>query len=212
MSNEYHSNYFEQGGSHRAGLKERLDILVKKVKNQRILDIGCSGGYFDFGLMDRRKDIHTILAIDKEPDLIQGCEELRDKHLPNDPTQNKFIHFRTMDLEDYIAFPSNASENGDEPNTCLYMSVHHHVMQQWGHDIATFILRILSYRFDQMIFDMGQKDENCKGYEWWDMLPETDDSLEWTRNYILEYTRFETVEVIGSTNVHGVKRWLFNLE
>ncbi len=208
----YHKNYFEEGASHRGGLEERLDLLVKHVKNPYVLDVGCSGGYFDFGLMDKRDDIKTIYAMDKEPDLIDGCALTQRENMPNDVEANKFIFFVAQSLSDYIAFPSARVENG-EANTCLYMSTHHHVIQKWGHEVAMFILQMLSLRFDQIIFDMGQKDEQgCDTYPWWNELPETENSKEWVRNYLLEYTGFDTVDCIGSTKVHGVDRWLFNLE
>ena len=202
----YHSNYFKDDGSFREDCSERLVAIMGVIEENYILDVGCSGGYYDFGLYDLIPELKYILAIDTEPDLIGGCQDIQANNGVDDR-----VEFRVENLEDYIIYPSAKVENG-EPNACLYMSVHHHVIQRYGFDVATFMLRVLCQRFDRVIFDMGQKNEQVPTCKWWHKLPKNDDQRQWLEDYLLEYTGCDTVEVIGTSKVHGVDRYLFNLE
>ena len=202
---EYHKNYYEEGASHRGGLDERLDAILDVLDEKYILDVGCSGGYYDFGLYEAT-DPKYILAIDTESDLIARCQDIQANNFVDDR-----VEFRVENLEDYIMFPSAKVENG-EPNACLYMSVHHHMIQRYGMDLATFMLRVLCHRFDRVIFDMGQKSEDCPSCKWWHELPDNVNQQRWLEDYLLENTGCDIVEVIGKSTVHGTDRYLFNLE
>lgn len=190
----YHSNYFEGGASHRKDLKARLELLKRNMKaTGRLLDVGTSGGYYSFGLSDT---FDEIIAIDNVPSLIDECKEIQDKH-------GTSIDFRTADVTDIL-------EEG--PWDCiLYLSVHHHVITKYDMEEASRILMEVSKKSPLMFFDMGQKNENCPGTPWWPKLPPAPDQEQWLREYIAKYTRYDNIELIGWTPIHGINRLLWKL-
>lgn len=202
----YHSNYYEKGDSHRSDLDTRLKAILSVLQEKYVLDIGCSGGYFDFGIYENVEDLKYLLAIDKEKDLIFECDRIAQ----NNNVEHK-VEFKVQDIADYIANPCGLVENG-EPNCCLYMSTHHHVINAYGMEVATFMLKLLCQRFKRVIFDMGQKNEEVLNCSWWQRLPKTLDQEQWLMDYLWTNTECSRIKVIGTSVVHGVERYLFNLE
>ncbi len=191
----YHPNYFQQGGAVRNGCQQRLDIIRPYVQSGSLLDIGCSEGFYSFGLSDCCK---PILAIDKEQSLVQVCKGIKKSH-------NVDIDFQCMGVDELLQLAKVW-------DICLYMSVHHHIIAQFGMEVANDILRQLSQRCDCMFFDVGQKNEhNCTGHKWWQLLPSNTDQEAWLLEYLVANTVYAYFQLIGSSRIHNVGRLLWKL-
>lgn len=191
----YHPNYFQQGAAVRSGCQHRLDIIRSHVQSGSLLDIGCSEGFYSFGLSDRCK---PILAIDKEQSLIQTCKTISKSHNVN-------IDFQCMGVDKLLQLVGTW-------DICLYMSVHHHIIAQLGMQTANDILKQLSKKCNCMFFDVGQKNEhNCTGHRWWQLLPPNTNQEAWLLDYLANYTIYTHCQIIGSSTVHNVKRLLWKL-
>lgn len=194
----YHPDYFnkEEKKSLRVGCKERLNNIRQHVRPGALFDIGCSNGYYSFGLSDI---CDRILAVDREQTLINQCNDKKKEY------DVKGIKFKTMNI-------TYNSIEGMWTNV-LYLSIHHHVIAQLGYEAAAKLLMYISMYGKVMFFDMGQKNEKgCEGYNWWKMLPETKDIRGWLYKYLRANTIFSNVQEIGSSFVHGVRRILWKLE
>lgn len=201
----YHPNYYEQGGAVRHGCQQRLDLIRKHVKSGSLLDIGCSEGFYSFGLADRCK---PVLAIDKELPLIQECHRIRKSH-------NVDVNFQHMWADDLLVSMETLSSIDGYPcewDTCLYMSVHHHVVAQFGIERASEILCTLSQKCNCMFFDMGQKNEqNSTMHKWWRLLPPNVNQEQWLLEYLQENTVYTDIQLIGGSRIHNVERLLWKL-
>lgn len=193
----YHTNFFNKDKSHRKDLDTRLNLILENIDEANsLLDIGTSGGYYSFGLFEKFKH---ITAMDNEKKLIDECIEIQKK---NNVTK---IDFRNLSVNELL-------KKGNFWDCILYMSVHHHVILQYGNGEAGYILKELSQRCNVMFFDMGQKNENCKAHNWWKALPDNDSQEEWLMDYLKSNTTFNSIKLIGSSKVHGVDRLLWKLE
>lgn len=194
---KYHNNFFEKSKSKRMDLYSRLDT-IKEVINHKdsLLDVGCSGGFNSFGLSD---EIKTIKAFDLEKPLIDECLDIQKKYGTN-------INFSVNNLTDYL------DNNNETFDIILYLSTHHHIIKQYGMERAKEILNDLFSRCKMMVFDMGQKDENCSEHQWWRLLPETNNIEEWSFNYLKDSTSATKVKKIGFTKIHNTKRLLWKIE
>jgi len=191
----YHPNYFQQGVAVRNDCQQRLDTIKGHVKGGSLLDVGCSEGFYSFGLADR---CGPILAIDKELSLVQKCWKIKKTYKVN-------IDFQHMGVDRLL----RSTETWD---TCLYLSIHHHIVAQLGMEIAGDILRTLSRKCSCMFFDMGQKNEqNCTMHKWWQLLPRNIDQEVWLRKYLKANTIYTNIQFIGSSRIHNVRRLLWKL-
>ena len=213
----YHPNFFNQDESTaiRKDCQKRLDIIRKYVKKGSILfDIGCSGGFYSFGLSDI---CWAISAIDNDKRLIDYCNKIKEEHKIN----NVLFCGEDINNMDRDVGVVDINPDGDwyikNFDMTLYMSVHHHVIRHRGMIVANMILLNLSNHTDKMIFDMGQKDEELSRElmsrdVWWNYLPETDNPAEWTKQYLLKNTSFTKATEIGKTKIHKTERVLWLLE
>lgn len=194
----YHPNYFQQQGNIvRSDCQQRLELIDEHVKNGSLLDVGCSEGFYSFGLC---KKCSPILAIDKEPDLIQTCKNIQQDH-----SITSTIDFENIGLGDVL-------EEDDFWDSCLYLSVHHHIMEQFGCKTAKLMLKKLSKKCRTMFFDTGQKNEqNCAVHKWWQLLPSNTDQEAWLRKYLEVNTIYTDIQLIGSSSIHNVGRLLWKL-
>ena len=195
----YHPNFFESSGRKhvRQDCMGRLKSIQDHIEPGSLLDVGCSEGFYSFGL---HKNCSRILSIDKEPQLIEIARTIQ-----QDQNQGWNIDFRCMELDDVLSGIGHW-------DACLYLSVHHHIISQFGLDIAKDILRKLSEKCDTMFFDMGQKNEqNSEMHEWWQLLPENDDQEKWLAEHLGDNTIYSHAEIIGSSDIHKVKRLLWKL-
>ena len=194
----YHPNFFESGGKVvRHDCLGRLKTIQDNIEPGSLLDVGCSEGFYSFGL---HETCGPILAIDKEQSLIDTANSIR-----QDQRQCCHIHFQCMELDEIF------SGNGHW-DTGLYLSVHHHIVAQFGLDAAKDVLRKLSEKCDTMFFDMGQKNEqNSEMHKWWKLLPENDDQGRWLSNYLGYNTTYTAAQIIGSSRIHNAERILWKL-
>lgn len=192
----YHPNYFrQQGDVVRSDCQQRLELIKRYTQNGSLLDIGCSEGFYSFGLTDRCK---PIMAIDKELSLVKICHRIKGSHGVN-------IDFRHMGIDELL-------QSTVTWDTCLYLSVHHHIIAQFGMEAANDILRTLSQRCNCMFFDIGQKNEqNCTMHRWWQLLPPNTDQEIWLRKYLEANTIYTDIQLIGSSLIHNVRRLLWKL-
>jgi hypothetical protein len=99
-------------------------------------------------------------------------------------------------------------------DSILFLSVHHHLIEQSGMEEAGRLLRDLSTRGTQMFFDMGQKDEEgCEEHGWWQMLPKRGgvEEKEWLWLYLSSNTNYRRIDVIWSFPIHGTQRLLWRM-
>jgi len=73
----YHPNYFEPGKSKRKDCFDRLELIKKYIFGEEMLDVGCSEGFYSFGL---REKFREILAIDNSEENIDKCMEIQRKY------------------------------------------------------------------------------------------------------------------------------------
>lgn len=193
----YHTDFFNKGNSHRKDLDKRLELITNNIDDgDTLLDIGTSGGYYSFGLRDHFKQ---ITAIDGEQKFINECLDVQKRN-------NTDINFKCMNVDELL-------KGNDTWDCILYMSVHHHVIEQHGFNAAQDILNELSKRCNVMFFDMGQKNEkNCQMHKWWSMVPEYRSAIGLLKTMTWG-TGFELHSggLIGSSDIHGIKRWLWKL-
>jgi len=192
----YHPDFFNPDSQgHRQSCQDRLDLIKPFIEQgSTLLDIGCSGGYFSFGLSDL---CTRITGIDSEIDLIQECNEIKKKN----NVEN--VNFDSANIIFWC---------WEGYDTVLYLAVHHHIIQNYGWQVANVLFRAMSHHPKQMFFEMGQKDEQgCEDYGWWKELPETDDADAWIRNYIKENSAYTNIERLGASPIHGTERHLYRL-
>jgi len=194
----YHPNYFEGGPGHRSSCADRLQCLRNHAVGRTMFDVGCSEGYNAFGMAET---FDHILAVDNVERNVRGCVELAAQHNVGNIT--------------WVDGDFRAHLVGDAYWDCvMYLSVHHHICGQISIEQASKVLRELSERGEMMLFDMGQKnEEGVTENTWWKALPSVDgDQEEWLRTYVLENTRYERAELIGSFPIHNIQRLLWKLE
>ncbi len=193
----YHPDYYAKTETgHRQDCHARLRLLKQHIKGGWLLDLGCSEGFYSFGFA---KICDYIVAIE------QADEEYISAGLSQDEygTRISFSQRSILDSFDII--------EPDRWDAILYMSVHHHIIEQVGLEKAKDFLLRLSRNGKQMFFDMGQKNENCPQHEWHRLLPDTDDSEQWTYDYLKKNTVYDKIEKIGSSPIHGIQRALWKL-
>lgn len=195
----YHPDYYAKTETgHRQDCHARLKLLKKYIKGGSLLDLGCSEGFYSFGLADI---CAPVVAVEKDGKLFCGCLKSQEKH----KTDITFLN------DDILTDCSRWEYDEDEWDNILYMSVHHHLVEQGGFRRTGTLLSNLSVMSKQMFFDVGQKNENCPQHEWHRLLPDTDDSEQWTHDYLKKNTVYDKIEKIGSSPIHGIQRALWKL-
>lgn len=194
----YHPDYFKQQGNIvRSDCQKRLEVIDGHIQNGSLLDVGCSEGFYSFGLCGK---CSPILAIDRESHLIKTCKSIQQNH-----TIASIIDFENIGLDDIL-------EEDDFWDSCLYLSVHHHIIEQFGCETARLMLKKLSEKCHTMFFDMGQKNEhNCTMHKWWQLLPPNTDQEAWLQEYLENNTVYTDIKPIGSSIIHNVERLLWKL-
>jgi SAM-dependent methyltransferase len=191
---DYHPNFFSPQESKRADCYKRLDILKENLEFGSILDIGCSGGFYSFGLSNI---CNTITAIDNQQNLIDDCLRIQNENNTN-------VNFLCEDLLNFDFFK--------KWNNVLYLSTHHHVIAEYGLETASKLLNKISKNCNVMFFDMGQKNEQeCQMHKWWQLLPFID-PLQWIPWHFKANTDFTRIWNIGSSKIHGIDRFLWKLD
>lgn len=191
----YHPDYFAgREDGHRQECWKRLDLLREHIKGGSLLDLGCSEGFYSFGLGDT---CYPIRSIEKDIKSYGKCLRAQ-KECGVD------VEFINGDILEE-PFPLKW-------DNILYMSVHHHIIEQVGIGKATEFLNALSCNNPIMFFDIGQKNENCPEHLWHRLLPDTDDPEAWTHDYLEKNTEYKNITNIGSSPIHGIQRILWKLD
>jgi SAM-dependent methyltransferase/ADP-heptose:LPS heptosyltransferase len=166
-------------------------------KKLNVLDIGCNLGFFTFlvGYCG-----HNVLGIDSDKLLIDCATKISNAGIGKDNI--KFEHIDGNLLE-YLK-----SVKDDTYDYVLYMSVHHHIYEQFSAEVADQILNEVSRISKNMIFDMGQYDEKDNSWlPWLKLIPKLK-KIE-TIDYVANKTKFKHGLVISSTLIHETERWLY---
>lgn len=187
----YHPNFFAPSGRvQRHHCEQRLAKILPFVSGS-VLDIGCSEGYFSFGVAGQAD---YVQGIDHHQRNIDTCRRYQEKRASN-------VIFERADLERYI-------QSSRAWDTTLYLSVHHHVRGCNGVDKAAEILaRILSITRGNLLFDIGQKNEVHTTNNWWKGLPDGDPD-EWVRG-LLEDAGAKVIDKLGAFEFAGAMRGLW---
>ena len=159
----YHPDPREVNNSDRK-VKARLDFILSKLdfKNQVVLDLGCSGGYFAFEIAKVAK---RVVAIDGDPEVIK---------------RNKALQLE-LDISniDFICSPISAEAIAEvgEVDITLFLSVFHHMLTMsdaydWNNGLNSDFLKkmlLTLHKFtSNLVFEIGEVNE---GYEWCERMP-----------------------------------------
>lgn len=188
----YHPNFFSPSTKVQRQECGRRLALIKPWVSGKVLDIGCSEGYFSFGVSDVAD---TVLGIDWKQSLIDTCRRSQQRRCAN-------VIFERADLEQFLT-------RGRRWDTVLYLSVHHHIMGCHGMKAAGEILfRILENTTGNLLFDIGQKNEVHTGINnWWEGLPDGDPD-EWVRG-LLKDAGAKTIKKLGAFEFSKAMRGLW---
>lgn len=190
------------GGRSKRKVEARHRLIRGNVdfSGKRVLDLGCSGGYFGFALSDT---VSSYLGVDgDEPVIERNRNVARQRSLVNVEFQSAAI------TPSYI--------RGQAPvDVALFLSVFHHMLggsdaYDWNRpgEFDPFdLLRALRERADVLVFETGYPDE---GYDWCDRLPPmTPTPRAWVVRTLRE-AGFRHVEVVpagtGRSFTEGLRR------
>jgi len=199
VDTSYNSSVTGQCGGKRDSAKRWRyiePILVKK-KSGKILDIGCNNGYFSILAAQMGFD---VLGLDTDPKMIESAKKAQ-------AANNKC----TFELLEKDLLDRLKEFKDKEFEFTFYMSVHHHIYEQYSAEVADQILSEVGRISKNVIFDMGQSNE--EGSEWtpWiNLIPKFTDHRTEFPKWVSEKLGISThVETICSEKIHGVERWLF---
>ena len=163
--------------------------LVKLGRNFRLLDVGCSLGYFSFYFAERGAN---VVGIDFSPHNIALAKAVREfNRIPVDFQVRDFNEEFIEELPDKVY------------DVAFVLSVFHHIIHSKGLAYAQRLLNKLVSKVPIVIIELAMKKENVP-YPWQESLP--DDSTK-----IFEDCADSEIVKIGefSTHLSDVKRPLF---
>lgn len=139
--------------------QRRLEIIESEVdfSGKRVLDLGCSGGFFTFSLASKAKE---IVAVDADPHMIERNNKANEK-LGYDNITFLNREITPAFLEELPKF-----------DVVLFLSVFHHMITglstyDWtdsaGSENAFSVLEQIRKTADIVVFEMGGTDE---GFHW----------------------------------------------
>lgn len=188
---------FVGGGRNFAG---RLKLLEEAIEfsGKRVLDLGCSGGFFSFSLAEKAR---SVLAIDADAEVIEVNNRARDRV---GYTNVEFLCAR-ITPELMASLP--------EYDVVLFLSVFHHLAAssetyEWtrrsGEREALAVIEAIRARADTFVFETGRSDE---GFPWCQRLEETiGEPREWVSEHVFD-DRFQEVRVIQGA---AYQQWPFS--
>ncbi len=179
----------------------RLDIIESVVDftGKRVLDLGCSGGFFSFSIARKAKH---VTAVDADSHMIQkNIENAKKLKIENIDFINKKIDAEFL----------NGLENYD---VVLFLSVFHHIIvgssvYDWTEDkeqgAAMELLDALRNVGDTLVFDMGRPEE---GYHWCaDLKRAIGEPRDWVPSHVFGKDIYDDIRILpGSAG----KRWPFS--
>lgn len=186
-----HSIYNRKEEDHvkRFRAMEHLFTTDRKLK---VLDIGCNVGTFSIPIAELG---HDVIGIDND----NRCLEEAKSH-----SENVFFFY----VDDLLAYLEKIEDNCFDYT--LYLSVHHHIYEQYSPEIADKILNEISRVSHNVIFEMATTAET--GSEWtpWiKLIPKFDKPKMELVKYVLDHSKFRTYEILTSTTIHDADRWMY---
>lgn len=179
--------------------KRRVDGRCRLIEDhvdlsgKRVVDLGCSGGYFGFEWADV---VSTYIGVDADDVVIE-----RNRNVAQQQSATNLEFRRTAITPSFI--------RGLGPvDVALFLSVFHHILAtsrayEWNRppEFDPFdLLRALQERVDVLVFETGYPDE---GFEWCERLPPmTPTPRAWVER-VLRDAGFRYVEVIPASTYHG---------
>lgn len=199
----YHPDPNGQAGTRSKRQVETRRRLIEKhvdLSGKRVVDLGCSGGYFGYALTDT---VLSYLGIDADEAVIErNRSAVRQQSLTN-------LEFRRA------AITPSFIRSLAPVDVALFLSVFHHILAasnayEWNRrsDFDPFdLLRALQERADVLAFETGYPDE---GFEWCERLPPmTPTPRAWVER-LLRAAGFRHIEVIparaGRGPMDGLRR------
>lgn len=178
----------------------RLDIIESVVDftGKRVLDLGCSGGFFSFSIARKAKH---VTAVDADSHMIQkNIENAKKLKIENIDFVNKKIDAEFL----------NGLENYD---VVLFLSVFHHIIigsstYDWTEDNeqdeAMVLLDAVKNVGDVLVFEIGRPEE---GYKWCaDLKRAIGGPRKWVTKHVFGKDTFEDVSILPGV---ASQRWLF---
>ena len=169
-------------------IEEHVDLSGK-----RVVDLGCSGGYFGFEWADT---VASYIGVDADDVVIERNRSVAQQLAATN------LEFRRS------AITPSFIRSLDQVDVALLLSVFHHILTasrayDWNRS-AEFdpfdLLRALQERVDVLVFETGYPDE---GFEWCERLPPMAPTPRAWVERVLRDAGFGYVEVIAASNYHG---------
>jgi SAM-dependent methyltransferase len=169
-------------------IEEQVDLSGK-----RLLDLGCSGGYFGFELA---RVVSSYLGVDADHAVIE-----RNRNVAQQLSLTNLEFIRTTITPSFI-------RSLPPVDVALFLSVFHHILAtsaayEWNRppDFDPFdLLRALRERAAVLVFETGYPDE---GFEWCERLPPmTPTPRAWVKR-VLRDAGFRYVKVIPASTYQG---------
>jgi SAM-dependent methyltransferase len=193
----YHPDPNRQKGSRRS--KRRVDgrcrIIEERVdlSGKRLLDLGCSGGYFGFELADV---VSSYFGVDADDVVIERNRSVAQQR----SLINLEFHRATITPSFVRSLPPM--------DVALFLSVFHHILATstayaWNRppDFDPFdLLRALQERVDVLVFETGYPGE---GFEWCERLPPMTPTPRTWVEQVLRNAGFRHVEVVPADTYKG---------
>ena len=182
----------ESRSKRRVHARYRMIETRVPLTGKRVLDLGCSGGYFGFRMAGV---VSNYIGVDADRAVIERNREVaRQRALAN-------LEFRQALIE-----PSYIRSLG-QVDVALFLSVFHHILAAsaayaWNRGTGDLdgldLLRAVNKRTDVLVFEMGYPDE---GFEWCNRLPPMAPTPRAWVERTLHEAGFRHVEVIPAASM-----------
>lgn len=179
--------------------KRRVELVGKlyDCSGKQVLDLGCSGGLFSFGLAGSARH---VTGIDGDANLIARNERLATEYGISN------LSFRCATITPELV------RGLDRYDAVLFLSVLHHIITDsrvypWssrksGMEYGLEVLRAISEKTGVLFFEIGQSDE---AHEWAPKLPPMGPAPdEWIARNLLEPSGFTEIRVISPPEFEGL--------
>jgi len=177
--------------------QEKFNVIlrgIEPVKGKKILDIGCNRGFFTEKLVQKEA---KVIAIDSD-----SIARTMIKHIESDSQNPRFMRVR---IEDY-------DFSGKKFDIILYLSVHHHLINDIGIERANDVLKKIANSAKVLIFETGNRKEQGVHLIWRNKLPPSFNSDEGIILYVMGLGKFKKASILGSLPIHNYRRSIFLFE